>query len=228
MMTVNWQPQAIIFDMDGLLVDSEPVWHAAEADLIESRGHQYTKEVRAQIIGLRVDEFFEKLNAVYHFDESIDELYSELMDRMLRLIPRKVKPQPGAAELVAYVQGSGLPTAIASSSPMSIINATVVSQGWEHVFSLRCSADDDARGKPAPDVYLRAARLLGVAPENCLALEDSPAGARAAVAAGMTCYAVPDSTHSGPDAFQDITPHVFADLHDVLRQLNDMPDLYAD
>jgi sugar-phosphatase len=220
MMTANWQPQAIIFDMDGLLVDSEPVWHTAETELIESRGHRYTKEVRAQIIGLRVDEFFEKLDAVYHFDESTDALYNELMERMLRLIPQKVKPQPGAPELVDYMARSGLPTAIASSSPMSIINMTVESQGWGRVFALRCSADDDARGKPAPDVYIRAARLLGVLPENCLALEDSPAGARAAVAAGMTCYAVPDSTHSGPDAFADITPHVFASLHDVLGQLN--------
>ncbi|MCB9452599.1 MAG: HAD family phosphatase [Anaerolineaceae bacterium] len=200
-------------------MDSEPVWHTAEAEMVESRGYQYTDEVRAQIVGLRMDEFFDKLNSIFHFNEDIDALYNELMDRMRYLIPREVKPKSGALDLVDYAQRSGLPIAIASSSPMSVINATVASQGWEQTFAVRCSADDDARGKPAPDVYLRAARLVGVAPQDCLALEDSPAGARAAVAAGMTCYAVPDITHSKPTAFKDITPHVFASLNDVLNHL---------
>ncbi|MBZ0275503.1 MAG: HAD family phosphatase [Anaerolineae bacterium] len=213
------RPQAIIFDMDGLLVASEPVWHQAEAEMIESRGHEYPLEVRAQVIGLRMDEFLGNLHAIYHFNESVEELHRELVDRMLELIPVKVEPRPGAVELVDYVRRIGLPTAIASSSPMSIIEATVQAQGWGEVFSVRCSADDDARGKPAPDVYLRAARILGVAPADCLALEDSSNGARAAVAAGMTCYAVPDSVHIAPATLAAITPYIFTSLHDVRRLL---------
>lgn len=210
---------AIIFDMDGLLVDSETVWFIAEKDMIESRGHAYTDEVREQIIGMRVDEFLSKLHSIYQLEDSVIALYHELNERMLALIPKFVKPQPGAVELVDYVAAHNIPHAIASSSPMSIIDAIIESQGWGDIFTVRCSADDEKAGKPAPDVYLAAARRLGVEPSRCLALEDSPNGSRAAVAAGMTCYAVPDTSHSSPDKFAEITPHVFSDLHTVLTNL---------
>lgn len=211
--------KAIIFDMDGLLVDSETVWHIVETEMIESRGHKYTDDVRQQIIGLRLDEFMIKLKRIYTLPETLDDLINELVERMRLLIPHKVKAQPGAAEIVAYVQQHDIPRAIASSSPMSIIDAILSAQGWSEVFPLRCSADDDAQGKPAPDVYLRTARELGYAPADCLALEDSPTGSRAAVAAGMTCYAVPDTSHSKHDALAQVTPHVFNDLHEVLAAL---------
>ncbi|MBZ0287226.1 MAG: HAD-IA family hydrolase, partial [Anaerolineae bacterium] len=112
-----------------------------------------------------------------------------------------------------------IPTAIASSSPKAIIDAILKAQGWDTLFSVRCSAEDEARGKPAPDVYLRAAERLGINPGDCLALEDSPNGARAAVAAGMTCYAVPDTKHISSHAFDGITPHVFRSLHEVLDSI---------
>ena len=213
------QPQAVIFDMDGLLVDSETVWLIAETELVEGRGHKYTTDVREQIIGMRIDEFMVILHDHYKFDESVDELVAELNDAMLRLIPTHVKPQPGAAELIDYVAQQGWPVAIASSSPLPIIDATVKAQGWEDFFDVRCSADAEAKGKPAPDVYLTAAARLNVPPQQCLALEDSPNGARAAVAAGMTCYAVPDRSHSEKSAFDGITGHVFDSLHDVLDSL---------
>lgn len=213
------KPQAIIFDMDGLLVDSESTWFVAETEVIEARGYVYTKEVRAHVVGKRMDEFLVALHEIYNFQDSLDSLMSEITERMMRLIPVHTKPQPGAHEIVSYVQQSGIPTAIASSSPMTIIDAIVQSQGWESVFQVRCTADDEAFGKPAPDVYLRAAERLGVKPVDCLALEDSPNGARAAVAAGMTCYAVPDASHSDRHAFDGITPHVFHSLHEVLERI---------
>lgn len=212
--------KAIIFDMDGLLVDSETVWEQVETELIEARGYRYTDELRSQIIGLRIDEFMGILRDHYQLQESAEALTDELLARMLAAIPQKVKPQPGAIELVNYVQAQGLPCAIASSSPMSIIDATINTQGWQHIFHQRFSADDDARGKPAPDVYLRTARALGVEPSEVLALEDSRNGARAAVAAGMTCYVVPDASHTTDvSLFDTITPHVFASLFDVLDHI---------
>lgn len=211
---------AIIFDMDGLLVDSETVWFRAEDDLIRARGHVYTEEVRANVIGHRMDSFMRYMKDHYGFSESVEELIEELITRMLAIIPELVKPQPGAAEMVAWAQASGLPYAVASSSPMRIIDAILDSQGWGEALATRFSADDDAHGKPAPDVYLRAARHLGVEPARCLALEDSPTGARAAVAAGMTCFAVPDTSHTQPAAFAGITPHVFSDLHAALAHLH--------
>jgi HAD superfamily hydrolase (TIGR01509 family) len=215
----NWQPEAVIFDMDGLLVDSETVWHIAETAMIESWGHTYTDEVRANIIGMRIDEFMVFLRDYYKLEWTVEQLTQQLVDDMLALIPQKVRPQPGAAELIDYILERGWPLAIASSSPRSIIDAIVEAQGWGDIFTVRCSAEHEAKGKPAPDVYLSAARVLGVPPAKCLALEDSPNGARAAVAAGMVCYAVPDQSHSNPAAFDSITPHVFDSLHAVLDSL---------
>jgi HAD superfamily hydrolase (TIGR01509 family) len=214
--------QAVIFDMDGLLVDSETVWHVAETDLIESRGHRYTVDVRENIIGMRVDEFLSILRDHYQLPETVAELVDELNTAMLKLIPVEVKPQPGAQEVIDYVLRRGWPLAIASSSPMSIIDATVEAQGWGDIFKVRCSAEFEAKGKPAPDVYLTASKTLGIDPSVCLALEDSPNGSRAAVAAGMTCFAVPDTSHSPKSAFNGITPHVFDSLHDVAARLATM------
>jgi HAD superfamily hydrolase (TIGR01509 family) len=213
------QFDAIIFDMDGLLVDSERVWHMAEDAFIQSYGHIYTEEARNAIVGLRLDEFIAKLKAIYSLEPTVSELGAQLQKMVLELIPVEVKPQPGASELVAYVEAQDIPHAIASSSSMNVINATLASQDWDDLFKIRCTADDDPNGKPAPDVYLRAAKTLGVDPTRCLALEDSPNGARAAVAAGMTCYAVPDLSHTQPEAFAEITPHVFTNLHEILELL---------
>lgn len=211
---------AIIFDMDGTLVDSEVVWEAVEAEMMRQRGVEYNDEVRQQVIGLRLDEFFQKLIDIYGFDESVEALAGELNERMLEQIPQRVQPKPGAQAIIEYAAGLGIPYCIASSSPLAIIDATIRAQGWEELIPHRFSADQVARGKPAPDVYLHAAQRLGVPPSACLALEDSPNGARSAVAAGMTCYVIPDA-HSAGSQFQDITPHVYASLHDVLNALRD-------
>ena len=211
--------KAIIFDMDGLLVDSETVWYKTEKNMIESRGYEYTDEVRDSIVGMRVDEFLQNLHAHYGLTESVEALNDQLISEMLEVIPVEVLVQPGADEMLQFVVDNDIPHAIASSSPMSIIDATLEAQGWDSIFARRFSADDDEKGKPAPDVYLRAMRELGFEPHECLALEDSPNGSRAAVAAGMTCYSVPDKSHTKAEAFKDITPHVFKSLHDVLAKL---------
>jgi len=211
--------KAIIFDMDGTLVDSEVVWGVAETEMLSDRGLEYSDEVRQQVIGLRLDEFFAKLSAIYGLSESIPTLQAELIERMVAKIPTLVKPKVGAQEIIEWTAQQGIPYCIASSSPMRIIEATVQSQGWADWIPHLYTADDVEKGKPAPDVYLYAAQQLGVVPAQCLAVEDSPTGAKSAVAAGMTCYVVPDF-HSQPEAFKEITPHVFHDLHAVLESLS--------
>lgn len=212
--------KAIIFDMDGTLVDSEVVWDIAEKEMFADMGLVYNAEIREQVIGLRLDEFFERLIDIYSLDNSVEELQAELIKRMLIKIPEMVEPKSGAQAIIEWAAQQGIPYCIASSSPMTIIEASVQAQGWSELIPHLYTADSVPKGKPAPDVYLYAAEQLGVNPEDCLALEDSPNGARSAVAAGMTCYVVPDS-HSTPEKFADITPHVFATLDDVLADLTD-------
>ncbi len=215
----NFCPRAIIFDMDGLLVDSEPVWKIAEDGLIVAHGAQPSLEVRERIIGMRLDEMFVEFRRAYDLKPSIPELTQELIERMCALIPLHVTPKTGVHELLAFVQEKHIPIALASSSPMAIIDAIMDAMDWRALFTLRVSGDEVNRGKPAPDIYAETARRMGVDPSECLALEDSPNGSRAAVGARMICYAVPDLSHSQPSAFAAITPHVYTDLHAVLADL---------
>jgi mannitol-1-/sugar-/sorbitol-6-/2-deoxyglucose-6-phosphatase len=212
-------PEAIIFDLDGLLVDSEPVWEEAESGVFLSHGIYVEHHVREQLVGLRNDEYINRIRQTYNVPIRLEILQGEIIGAMLDIIPKKVKAKAGAAEILAYAHQHQIPIAIASSSPVAIIEAIVKSQGWESRVPVRCSAETVAKGKPAPDVYLEAAQQLRIAPDKCLAMEDSPNGARAAVAAGMTCYAVPDLAHTRIEAFDGITPHVYESLHSVLEQL---------
>ncbi|MDX2140690.1 MAG: HAD family phosphatase [Chloroflexota bacterium] len=210
--------KAIIFDLDGTLVDSEGIWHQAEEDLVEARGHEYTLDARSHLIGLRLDEALGKLKAYYNFSDDVPTLVRELDERMLKLIAKGVQPKPGAHEMVQWVIEQNIPHAIASASPQSIIDALVDSQGWLPHFPIRRTCDDEAAGKPAPDVYLTTARILGFDPSECLAIEDTHTGARAAAAAGMITVAVPDR-YANRALFPSITPHVYESLDEVLKIL---------
>lgn len=210
--------QAVIFDMDGLLVDSEPVWYEAEKEMIESFGYRYTDEVREQTIGVRVDEFAEIIYRHYpRVGASPAAIIDEISTRVLGLPSEKVPPRPGAEEILRYVAGREIPRAIASSSTQDVIEHFVRLQGWDRLIPLRFSAEYMERGKPAPDIYLHAARQIGIAPERCLALEDSVAGTQAAIAAGMTCFTVPDLSHSDLSDFAGINDKLYDSLFDVLE-----------
>jgi len=211
--------EGIIFDMDGTLVDSEIIWQRAEQAVFERRGLVYNDAVRERVIGLRLDEFFDYLINFYGLNESVEALSAELQAELVHCIDQ-IERKPGAQEIIDYAAAAGVPFCIASSSPLSVIEAVVEAQGWADKITRFYSADEVAAGKPAPDIYLYACEQLGVDPTACLALEDSPNGARAAVAAGMTCAVVPDY-HSRPDQFVDITPHVYASLYDVLDALRE-------
>ena len=208
-------PHAVIFDMDGLLVDSEPVWQQVEDGILSKRGYVLDPAIRQGLIGMRMADFWGAMTKAYAMPDTPDTIIAEVTADMVATIPGHVGQQPGAQALLDFLHGRGVPCAIASSSPMAIIQAVVESEGWHGYFETFVSGDQVANGKPAPDIYLEAARRLGVDPAECLTLEDSRNGARAAVAAGMICYAVPDLSHGHPDDFATITPHVFESLHDV-------------
>ncbi len=211
---------ALIFDMDGLLVDSEPVWHEVEVDLIESHGYIYSDEVRSAGIGMRVDEFAAILQRHYpRLGDSAAAIESAITERLLSLPPERIKARPGADEIVRYAAAQQIPRAIASSSTQIVIEHFVRLMGWAELIPKRYSAQFMARGKPAPDIYLHAAEQLGLAPETCLALEDSHAGTLASLAAGMTCFTVPDLSHSAAEAFAGVNDKVFGDLFEVMDEI---------
>lgn len=214
-------PQAVIFDMDGLLVDTEPVWQVTENAMLTERGKQPDHEIRRSLVGLRMFDFWQGMSRAYGLTESLDVLGAEIIDRMVAMIEAGVDSRPGARELLVYLYERRIPCAIASSSPLALIDAVVKAHGWSSFFQIHVSGDEVISGKPAPDIYLEAAKRLGVDPSDCLALEDSPNGARAAVAAGMICYAIPDTSHTTLSAFVPITPYVYDSLHDVVETLEE-------
>ena len=184
---------AIIFDMDGLLIDSEPLWRIAEIETLSAVGAPITEEDAVATTGLRTDEVVELWFARYPWpDPPRKEIEARIITRLIALVRERGNVMPGAYEALEAVSTAGYPLAIASSSTSEIIAAVLQTLGIERYFQVTQSAEHEPYGKPHPGVYIEAARRLGVEPRRCLALEDSPNGVIAAKAARMYCIAVPD------------------------------------
>lgn len=185
--------RAILFDMDGLLIDSEPLWHEAEIYGFGLAGFRLTPEQCLETTGLRVDEVVRFRYARRPWESpSREAVAAAIVDRVVDLVHAKSVLKPGVAEALDCARGTGGRIALASSSPYVIIDAVLDTFGLRSAFEVIQSAEEEARGKPEPDVYLTAARKLGVDPMACVALEDSPNGVVAAKAAGMKCIAIPE------------------------------------
>ena len=185
--------QAAIFDMDGLLIDSEPLWREAEVDVFGSVGVPLTEDMCRETTGLRHDAVVRYWHARYPWDEpGIDRLTVQLLEAAQALIVERGVLMPGALRTIQDLNRRGLRLAIASSSPRTLIEAVVQKFGLGEYFSVLHSAEDEEAGKPDPAVYLSTMSLLGVRPQDCFALEDSVSGIRAAKAAGAKVIAVPD------------------------------------
>jgi len=184
--------EAVILDMDGLLIDTEPVWRAAQSAVFAGFGVTLSESDLLDSTGQPIEELIpvwrRRVVAAELSDAEIAEL---IIDRVIAYVKARGRPMPGVTAAIALFERCGLRLAIASSSPLRLIDAVCDRLGLARI-EVRCSAMDEARGKPAPDVYLTAARRLGVAAARCLALEDSPNGIAAARSAGMRCVAVPD------------------------------------
>lgn len=184
-------PVAAIFDLDGLLVDSEPLWVQAEIEIFGQVGLRLSARDCARTTGLRIDEV-----AAFWARERpwqgppARELARRVTDRMEILLASRVQPLPGAVQAVRLLQEAGVPLALASSSEARLIHAALGRLGLASAFPVLCSAADEARGKPDPAVYLRAARELAIAPADCRAFEDSANGLQAALAAGIPTVVV--------------------------------------
>ena len=189
--------EAVILDMDGVLIDTEPAWRAAESAVFAGLGIPLSESDLLDSTGQPVEELIPVWRRRLPDAEPTDtevadtEVADRIIDRVIAHVQAEGEPMPGVTAAVALFERHGLRLAIASSSPLRMIDAVCDRLGLDRI-EVRCSAMDEVRGKPAPDVYLTAARRLGVAAAGCLALEDSPNGLASAKAAGMRCVAVPD------------------------------------
>jgi sugar-phosphatase len=187
--------------MDGVLIDTEPVWRAAQSDVFAGFGVALSEGDLLDSTGQPIEELIPvwRRRPVAGGEMAVradpgltdTEIADLIVDRVIAHVTAEGQPMPGVTAAIALFERCGLRLAIASSSPLRLIDAVCDRLGLTRI-TVRCSAMDEARGKPAPDVYLTAARRLGVAAANCLALEDSPAGVASARSAGMRCVAVPD------------------------------------
>jgi HAD superfamily hydrolase (TIGR01509 family) len=184
--------EAVLWDMDGLLVDTEPLWTVAEHELAERLGGVFTAEMKAAIVGTRLDVavplFLQHLGREAT-PEAVQDSAARLLDRMVELFAQPLALQPGAADLLKAVDDAGIPQALVSSSFRVLVDA-VLAHGVGP-FATTLAGDEVVRGKPDPEPYLTAAARLGVDPVRCVVLEDSPAGVASGEAAGCAVVAVP-------------------------------------
>jgi beta-phosphoglucomutase-like phosphatase (HAD superfamily) len=186
--------EAVVFDMDGILVDSEPIWRAVEREVFAGVGIEVTEEDLLETMGVRVADVVERWHRRHPWDEpSREAIVETIVERVARGIERDGALNEEASRAVDYVAGLGLKLALASGSPMRLIRAVLSLGALADRFPVVLTAEDEEQGKPDPAVYRSAAHALGVAPERCLAVEDSVNGVRSAKAAGMVCVAVPVS-----------------------------------
>jgi HAD superfamily hydrolase (TIGR01509 family) len=181
---------AVLFDMDGLLVDSEPVWSVAEGEIMEWLGGPWNLDVKAMCIGHRVDEACQILVDVAGSSVPAAEVAERLVARMCELFREHLPLLPGAAELVDAVRAAGVRTALVSSSYRALVDAALASLGAER-FDVTVAGDEVVEAKPAAEPYVRAAAMLGVHPADCVVVEDSLAGAMSGEAAGCRVIVVP-------------------------------------
>ena len=192
-MTQQSSIKAVIFDLDGLLIDSEPLWQEAEIEIFQQVNIQLTSELCLRTKGLRIDEVVDYWYAQYPWDNlSKQEVEDRIVARVIELIKTKGQPLPGVAEAIAFVRSKPIKIALASSSALKIIQAALEALELSEVFTEVYSAEFEKLGKPDPGVYLTTAQKLGVSPQECVALEDSLNGVLAAKAAQMQCIAIPE------------------------------------
>jgi sugar-phosphatase len=185
--------KAVIFDMDGLLIDSEPLWQEAEIAAFAKVRLVLSIEKTRQTMGLRVDEVVQYWYAREPWDAtSQEQVKVDIVNNVISLIKTKGTPMKGVSHAIDVCEKQNLPMAIASSSLTEIIDAVLEKIGVRDKMSVIHSAEHEPYGKPHPGVYITTAGKLGVRPEECLAFEDSPNGVLSAKAAKMKCIAIPD------------------------------------
>jgi len=185
--------KAVIFDMDGLLIDSEPFWRMSQKRIFSKRGLNLVEDDFESFMGKRVDEVVEIIYAKkpWH-DKTQREIADEIVDGVIELIEERGLALPGVEETLQELQQKNYKIGLASSSSLRIIKTVLRKLKLEDYFKVIHSAQFEEYGKPHPQIFISTAKMLDVSPSECLVLEDSFHGVIAALAANMKCVAIPD------------------------------------
>ncbi len=183
--------------MDGVIIDSEPLWEKSESIMLKQKGfagnENYREEYRKKIMGLNQKDSVKLLKETFGLDESPEEILRTRLKILLEIYEKELRLIDGIPKILQILSAEKqIKTALASGSPMKVIEFVLKKFSLSDTFRIKVSGDCVERGKPHPDIYLETARRLGVSPEECVAIEDSINGIVSAKAAGMRCIAVPD------------------------------------
>lgn len=221
------QIRAVAFDFDGLLVNTEELYETVGDLLLQRRGHRLEEALLRQMIGRPSKVALPIMIDWYDLNDTVEQLERETDEIFAEQLPHRLRPMPGVMELLDWLESQGVPKVVTTSSRPNFVRQVLGQLGWEERFLFTLTAHDVQRGKPDPEIYLTAARRLGVAKEHLLVLEDSENGCRAAVAAGSCCIAVPhdrtaDHDFSGAKLIADTLadPRVYRVLQQTSRQRN--------
>jgi HAD superfamily hydrolase (TIGR01509 family) len=211
---------AVVFDLDGVLIQSEEVWDTVRERYTRERGGRYDAEIQRAMMGMSSTEWSRYLHDTAGIPDEPEAINADVVRLMLDAYERKLPLIDGAVDAVQRLART-YPLGLASSSNRQLIDAVLRAAGLEGDFTATVSSEEVARGKPAPDVYLEAARRLGVEPMDCAAVEDSHGGIRSAKAAGMRVIAIPNPSYPPDDA-------ALAQADVVLRSLAELtPDVVS-
>lgn len=206
--------KAVIFDMDGVIVDSEPIYNKVHADMLREFGITEFLDCPEDYTGMTSIAVFTKTRELYQLKQTIAEIAAYQRDIIIREI-KKLEDEPiaGIRELLASLKKHKIKTAIASSSERLFINTVVDKFGLHNYFDVIVSGDDIEKSKPAPDIFLKAAHLLCVEPANCLVIEDSKSGTIAAKAAAMKCVGFANPNSGKQDLSQ--ADKIISSIHEI-------------
>ncbi len=213
---------AMVFDLDGVIVDSEPVWEEVRRAYVAAHGGTWQPDTQRRLMGMSTGEWARYLSGELGVDRTPEQVAAEVVEEMTRRYAQRVPVIDGADGVVRRL-AARWPLGLASSSPTRLIGAALAATGLTEAFRATLSTEETPRGKPAPDVYLAVAARMGVHPSRCVAVEDSSNGVQSAAAAGMRVVAVPHGAYPlDPDAeglaavvlpvVGDLTPEVVTAL----------------